>query len=202
MKKILLTLSMTLLVMVGFSQAKVELGIKGGLNLANIDTKNAMATYNSRTGYHAGLYAIAKVASFGIQPEILYSVRGTELSTTIGTAKQDFKQDFVYLDIPIMLKLYTVAGLNLQAGPQFGVLMSVDGKISDGAGGTTTISKDSYKNADTSIALGAGWDAPFGLNLTARYVIGLSDINDGGGSEAKNRTFQVAAGIKLFRAGK
>lgn len=202
MKKLLLTLVMIVAAFIGYGQAKVELGIKGGLNLANINTDDPAASYNSRTGYHAGLYGIVKVANLGIQPELLYSVRGTELSTSINSAKVDLKQDFVYLDIPVMLKLYFVGGLNIQAGPQFGVLMSVDGKMKDPVSGNEVkISKDSYKNADTSIALGAGWDAPFGLNLTARYVVGLSDLNDGNGQEAQNRTFQVAVGFKLIKLG-
>lgn len=202
MKKLLFGAALILAAVAVNAQAKVELGLKGGLNLANINTDDPLASYNTRTGYHAGLYALVKVANIGIQPELLYSVRGTELSTSIAGAKQEFKQDFVYMDIPVMLKLYTVAGINIQAGPQFGLLMSVDGKVSDGNGGTTTLSKDSYKDADVSAALGLGWDAPFGLNFTARYVLGLSDVNDGSGDEAKNRTFQVSLGYRLFKVGK
>jgi len=201
MKKLVLASMMVLVATVGFSQAKVELGLKGGVNLASINTDDPLASYDSRTGYHGGLYAIVKVANFGVQPELLYSVRGSEVN--FSAVSSSLKQDFVYMDIPVMFKLYTVAGLNIQAGPQFGMLMSVNGTTYDPVKKTEVkLSKDSYKDADVSAALGVGWDAPFGLNLTARYVLGFSDINDGNGSEAKNRTFQVAAGFKLFRAGK
>ncbi len=201
MKKISLFLAVMAVSLVGFSQAKVAIGLKGGLNIANIDRNDIGATYNSTTGYHFGAYGLIKVLNIGIQPEVLYSVRGTEVS--ISGLSQDLSQDFVYLDIPILLKFYLPLGINLQAGPQFGLLMSVDGEVSDGSGGTTTISKDSYKDADMSAAFGLGWDAPFGLNLSARYVLGLSDVNNlAGVGETKNRTFQLAIGYKLFGVGR
>ncbi|MEQ8581346.1 MAG: porin family protein [Marinoscillum sp.] len=198
MRKIFLSAILVLATIVGYGQAKVELGLKGGLNLANINREDAQATYESATGYHGGAYALVKVANIGIQPELLYSTRGTQVS--FNDISGDFKQEYTYLDIPVMLKLYAVAGLNIQVGPQFGVLLSTDGKISDGNGGTTSISKDSYKNADISAAFGAGWDAPFGVNFTARYILGLTDI-DSGSEEAKNRTFQLSLGFRLFKVG-
>ena len=94
-------------------------------------------------------------------------------------------------------KIYFQGGLNLQAGPQFGVLTTAD----DESGNDL---KDFYKGSDLSAALGAGWDAPFGLQFSARYVFGLSDINDTSLSSAefKNKTFQIAVGYSLFKLGK
>jgi hypothetical protein len=177
---------------------KAQVGLKGGLNLASINTDDPAASYEATTGYHLGAYALIKVLSFGIQPEVLYSVKGAAGERIdISGVKSDFSQDLVYLEFPIMAKFYLPLGLNVQAGPQFGTLISAEGKI-ENSGGTTTISKDSYKNSDISAAIGAGWDMPFGLNVSARYVIGLSDVNDGNGEEAKNRTFQLSVGFKLF----
>ena len=196
MKKIIFTLGLVLIALVGFSQAKVEIGLKGGLNLASINREDAVANYENATGYHAGAYGLIKIANIGIQPELLYSTRGTDV--TVSSISQDFSQEYTYLDIPVMLKLYAVAGLNVQVGPQFGVLLSTSGQVYDPNSGTTTeISKDSYKNSDVSAAFGLGWDAPFGVNVAARYVLGLTDI-DSSSEEAKNRTFQVSLGFRLF----
>ncbi|MEQ8474443.1 MAG: porin family protein [Marinoscillum sp.] len=205
MKKLFFTTALCLLAFFGFSQAKVELGLKGGLNLTNINTEEPGANFENATGYHGGLYLLVKAASFGVQPEILYSTRGAKGDVTIAGVKEDFQQDFVYLDIPIMAKLYLPLGLNLQVGPQFGLLMSADGTTADydGDGDPDPISKDTYKNADISAAFGAGWDAPFGLRFMARYIVGLNDINDFAGAQeaAKNRMFQVSLGYKLFKVG-
>lgn len=188
----LLTLALVLS-FAAFSQAKVELGLKGGLNLANVNTESAASNFESATGYHVGAYALIKAASIGVQPELLYSTKGTDLKFGGST----FEQDYNYVEIPVMLKMYLLAGLNLQVGPQFGLLLSVDGKTADGS----SISKDSFKGSDLSGAFGIGWDAPFGLNFTARYILGLTDVSDGG-PEAKNRTFQASLGYRLFKVGK
>lgn len=194
MKKLII-LSLSLLISsIAFSQVKAELGLKGGLNLASISSDNKAVDISNKTGYHFGGYVLVKALSFGIQPEILYSTRGTSIS--VKGAANDFSQDYTYLDIPVMFKLYTVAGLNVQAGPQFGMLLSTSGKDAFG----NKVSKSDFKDSDISAAFGLGWDAPFGLNLTARYVLGLSDVSSGG--DSKNRTFQLSVGYKLIGFGK
>ncbi len=197
MKKLAFLILFSAAGIVALSQAKVEVGLKGGLNLASISQdKTTGVDMSSKTGYHFGAYGLVKVLSFGIQPEILYSTAGTNMS--VQTIGQDFSQDLVYLNIPVMIKFYLPLGFNLQAGPQFGQLMSVSGKDSNG----NKLTKTSYKDADTSIVAGFGLDAPFGLNVAARYIVGLSDISAGTGSgDSKNRTFQLSIGFKLFGVG-
>ena len=82
MKKIIFTLGLVLIALVGFSQAKVEIGLKGGLNLASINREDAVANYENATGYHAGAYGLIKIANIGIQPELLYSTRGTDVTVS------------------------------------------------------------------------------------------------------------------------
>jgi len=44
-----------------------------------------------------------------------------------------------------------------------------------------------------SAAFGAGFDLPFGLGVGARYVLGLSSIDDTGSSvDLKNQVFMVS----------
>ncbi|MGE0588137.1 MAG: outer membrane beta-barrel protein, partial [Cyclobacteriaceae bacterium] len=107
-----------------------------------------------------------------------------------------------YINIPIILKLYLVAGLNLQAGPQFGFTTTSEIKETIGGVSTTTDIKDELnKKSDTSIALGAGWDLPFGLTIDARYNIGVSDFSYSG-VDFKNKVIQVSLGYKLIKLGK
>jgi len=92
------------------------------------------------------------------------------------------------------LKLYTVFGLNLQVGPQFGFLSKAE---FDGDN-----VKDSFKNSDTSLALGVGWDLPLRLSIDARYNLGLSDISDDPNFDTiKNQVWQISVGFKLFNFG-
>ncbi|HEX5172208.1 MAG TPA: porin family protein [Cyclobacteriaceae bacterium] len=174
-----------------FSQAQFSLGVKGGLNFANLDVSDLSGTYNNRTGYHLGAFGLIKFTKIGIQPEIIFSQQGSEVKDPqLGS----FESNFSYVNIPIILKLYTVAGINLQAGPQFGFLTSA--KLGDES------IKDELKGSDVSLALGLGWDLPFGLTIDGRYNLGLSDVSDDSASEIKNQVWQVSVGYKLFKFGK
>ena len=175
-----------------FSQAKFALGIKGGPNFANLDVSQPGATYKSRTGWHGGAFVLAKFGKIGIQPELLFSQQGSKVRYS---TSQSFTSNFDYVNIPVMLKLYTVAGINLQVGPQFGFLTN-EPEVEDPNGQPI---EDAYKKSDVSLALGAGWDLPFGLSIDARYNVGLTKIEDDPSLEAtKNQVWQISLGYKLF----
>jgi len=174
-----------------FSQAQVSLGLKGGLNFANLDVSDLSGTYKNRTGYHLGAFALFKFTKIGIQPEVIFSEQGSEIKDPqLGS----FESNFSYVNIPVIVKLYTVAGINLQAGPQFGFLTSANL-------GDESI-KDELKGSDVSLALGVGWDLPFGLTIDGRYNLGLSDVSENSANEIKNQVWQVSVGYKLFKFGK
>lgn len=166
-----------------WAQASVSLGIKGGLNFANVNTTSVSAAYNSRTGYHAGAFVNIKLTKLAIQPEVIYSVQGADASSG--------NLELGYINVPILLKFYLIGGLNLQAGPQFGFLSSAT------QGGVDV--KNLVESSDTSIALGAGFDISKFV-IDARYNLGLSDV-DKQTTEAKNQVFQLSVGFKLFKFG-
>ncbi len=201
-----------------FGQVRFDLGLKGGLNFAsvsNASSSNSIAqAYGNRTGYHFGAYAMFKITKFAIQPEIVFSRQGQSYSTP---SFSNLKSNFDYINIPIIIKFYLAGGLNLQAGPQFGFLASSSGDVINTANNkvTTQSLTSLVKSSDVSLAVGAGWDLPFGLNLTARYNIGLSDINkltgtntvptitsSLGTTQAKNQVLQISLGYRLFKFGK
>lgn len=182
-----------------WSQAQFAIGLKGGLNFANLNAKGSVSdNYDNRTGYHAGVFSLIKIASFGIQPEIIFSKQGSEY--VIDT--ENYEANFDYINVPIMLKFYLPLGLNLQAGPQFGFLTAGELKTT-ATGINSDNAKDYYKDSDAALALGAGWDLPFGLTIDARYNIGLSEISDFSlFGEQKNKVFQLSVGYKFLKLGK
>lgn len=204
MKRTLLAVALiTVVIFSANAQAGFRLGLKGGLNFANIDASSPGTTYDGRTGYHVGAFATVKLTKLAIQPEFVYSVQGSEYSFS-GASISGIKQDLSYLNIPVLLKLYLAAGVNLQLGPQVGFLLSAksENDVLETLAGVSDL-KDVTKGNDFSLALGAGWDAPFGLTIDARYNLGLSKINDVAGSvEAKNQVFQVSLGYRLIELGK
>jgi hypothetical protein len=187
MKKLLV-----LLLVVGFAvqanaQVQVALGLKAGVNISKFDAEGA----ENYTGIHGGAFALFKLTKIGIQPELLFSQQGMKFkNVTTETYKTS------YVNIPVMIKLYLVAGLNIQAGPQFGFLTAADAKA-DGD------FKDKLKSSDISANIGLGWDLPFGLMIDARYNLGLSDVSDSPEyDDLKSRVIQVSVGYKIFKIGK
>jgi len=197
-----------------YAQAKIDIGLKAGWNFANLSGINSPvnSTKNS-SGFNGGVYSLFKLTKIAIQPEILYSQQGESYSYTGGT----FGAKLDYINIPVMVKFYIVEGLNLQAGPQFGFLTKATGSLYNQSSGVITNDQDikSYLNTtDISLGLGAGWDLPFGMNLTVRYNLGLSDINKYTGGtvpnnvvtsmgtlESKNTVLQFSLGYRLFKLG-
>jgi len=180
-----------------FAQGEFAIGIKGGLNFANINTSSAQATYDSRTGYNAGAFLLLKFGKIGIQPEVLFSSQGSKVHYNFSNSVD---QNFSYVNIPVIVKLYTVAGINLQIGPQFGFLTN-DPVVKDP--NTNQDISNAYKKSDVSAALGVGWDLPFGLTIDGRYNLGLTKINNAAAvSDTKNQVWQVSLGYKIFKIGK
>lgn len=195
MKKIALFFVMAVLSTSAWSQAQLSIGLKAGPNFASINTKeSAGENYKSRTGFHAGAFALIKLTKIGIQPEVVFSQQGS----TVTVNSKDFDANYSYINIPIMLKLYTIAGINIQAGPQFGFVASKKNELLD-----ELDVDDPVKGTDFSIGLGLGWDLPFGLSIDGRYNLGLSDNNDlAGGESLKNQVWQFSLGYKFIKLGK
>jgi len=183
------------------AQVEFALGLKAGPNFAKINTDaTAGENYKSRTGFHGGAFALFKFTKVGIQPELIFSQQGS----TVEFDDENYEANYSYFNIPVMLKLYLAAGLNLQLGPQFGFITKASQEIPNLAGGKTKEDvKDDLKGSDLSLGFGAGWDLPFGLTVDARYNLGLSKINGKDQpEEAKNQVIQLSLGYKIFKLGK
>jgi len=204
MKKIFILICCVGLFHVSMAQS-VGIGIKGGLNFAKLNGNQTLSqNYDNRTGYHVGAYALIKLGKIGIQPELLYSKQGTSFSNSSGLGSTNFTSDFSYVNIPVIVKLYTVAGINLQVGPQIGFTTNSKATVTSVFDGvTTTTNYDKFvKGKDVSLAMGLGWDLPFGLSIEARYNLGLSDNNNSGASgQVKNQVIMASVGYRLFKIG-
>jgi hypothetical protein len=202
MKKLFLIAILAVTVSVASAQVQVAIGLKAGPNFSSINTDaTAGQNYKSRTGFHGGAFVNVKLTKIAIQPEILFSQQGS----TVKINSQNYDQNFNYINVPIMVKLYLAAGLNLQLGPQFGFVSLAEAPTYDQVNQKWTVQdvKDEVKKFDLSAAMGAGWDLPFGLTVDARYNLGLSKINEKSAAPAaKNQVYQVSIGYKIFKFGK
>src|SRR3989337_3472262 len=196
MKKIIITLLFAGASLYSVAQAEFSMGLKAGPNFANLNTdESAGDNYKARTGFHLGAFALIKGEKVGFQPEVVFSQQGSKFKV----GGDDIKSNFSYVNIPLIVKLYTIAGINLQVGPQIGFLTSAKEKRTIAGISTTTDVKDEFKTPDFSLALGVGWDLPFGLSIDGRYNWGLTDNSeiDTSGS-VKNQVWQFSIGYKFF----
>jgi hypothetical protein len=175
----------------------VAFGIKGGLNLSSLKIDDPEATYNARTGFHAGFFLRGKFDKVGIQPEFLLYTQKGEFSGPAYTGEENFS----YITVPVLVKFYPLSGLNIHAGPQFGFLIDGDRTTNVQILGTIKEDiKDEYKSTDIAISVGAGWDFGFGLSIDARYNIGVQDINEAEeGETTKSRVFLVSLGWNFLK---
>jgi hypothetical protein len=208
MKK--LSLLVVAIFAIGAVQAQsVGLGIKGGLNFPNAEALGiadgvTIEDAKGASGYHFGLFASAKIAILEVQPEVLYSFQSFEYDfsdATVPGVVETATQDFHYVTIPVIIKISPVPILNLQVGPQFGMLLSAN-QIGDIAGNSnTSVSiKDELTSSDIGLNFGIGADLPFGLQAHARYVLGLSDVNQESPADIKvnNSMIQVSIGYAFL----
>ena len=190
------------------AQNNVEIGLKGGINLSCI-TGDDVDSFDGRSCFHFGVMVEFIISeSFSFQPELLYSCQGadysetlnefieTTIKSTLATFEGTIKAD--YLIIPLMAKYYMFEGFSLEAGPQVGLLISAKEEYDwDGDIGEEDI-KEHLKGIDFGVNFGLGYKFEGGLNLGARYNLGLSDANDNpdflGDSTYKNNVFQFSVG--------
>lgn len=197
-KKIFLASAFIVLISVStLAQAKFMMGLKGGLNFSSVDVAaTPMENYKSSTGYHGGLFATIKVAKIGVHAEALFSKQGYIKKTVSGEDLFDYR----YVNIPIIVKWYILKGFNIQVGPQIdmlssAVLVEVDGTRKD----QVNVSQPKVWN----LCAGIGIDLPFKMNIDARYIIGLTEVNNvtTATSAIKSRVIQVALGYRFLDKG-
>jgi hypothetical protein len=178
-------------------------GIKGGFTLSNlyIDTEE-LDDENAREGVHVGLFSQFMLSdAFGIQPEFLFSQKGSE-GTYTSPIDQSVNFKINYIDIPFLLVLKPIEILELHAGPNFGVLLNSNVEFSGIIDGISEIDREHLKTLDYGVA--AGFAIAIG-NIMAgvRYNLGLQELADSDASrlllgDSKHSYGQIYLAIKLY----
>ena len=185
MKKLLFIAAIAVFGLTNTNAQDVKFGLKAGVNFATIAGDDS-GGIDSRTAFHAGgMVEIMISDKFAFQPELLYSAQGFQVEGI------DAKID--YLNVPLMAKFFVAEGFSLEVGPQVGFLVSAKVGPED--------VKDFVKGIDFGVNAGLGYQLDNGLNFSARYNLGLSNINDGEGSDDiknQNGVFQISVGF-LFQ---
>lgn len=209
MKKVLLT-AVAVFGFMTIQAQEVKFGAKAGLNIATLngDVEDA----KSLIGAHLGGFVEIKInEKFAFQPELLYSMQGAKSEYSESEPGYSYsseeKYKLGYLNLPLMAKYFATEKLFIEAGPQIGFLMSAKNDYKETEtfmGDTETFSgdvdiKDNLKSIDFGLNFGLGYEFTQNVFASARYNVGLSDINDVEGSNVKiqNGVFQFSIGYKF-----
>lgn len=182
-----------------------QFGIKAGMNVSSLSTEEGLDDQKSKIGFNAGVFMNAPLAeNFSIQPELLYSQYGDKANAIVAGNEYSYSRKLDYVTLPVMFQYNATPSFYLEAGPEFGLLVSAKNKVKNETSGQTITESDNYKDDlngfNFGLGLGAGYYFTPNVGLTARYVAGFTDIYKDGqnsGDAVKNNVFQVGLAYKF-----
>ena len=174
MKNVFAIIVLFFLVTSGSAQG-VHIGAKVGANLSDASGKSFQSGFHF--GYHAGIFSeLMFTKKFGLAPEVLFSETNLRVGNSYSALYSSVSLANVsdiklhYLSIPVLLAYKPIPFITFHAGPQFGVLMNQTKTL-------TANSADAFKKGDISVLAGAQLNV-LKFRVYARYVVGLSNLND------------------------
>ena len=191
MKKIFILLAV--MVVAGNMEAKVRVGVKGGLNFSSFSAD--YISFSNRTGWHAGAMMNTSFP-FGLtlQPELLYSSKGANFDQYISS----FLPGGCVVSSPSPVINYIEMPVDLQWGIKLPLLrpyLSLTPYASYAINSDPSI--DDIKKWDSGIGVGAGIDI-WKLQLSVKYFWGFGNVTESFGSPSvQNRNIMVSLGIFL-----
>jgi len=181
---------------ISYAQSNLGVGIKGGINVANQTTtgEGENVYIENLIRFHGGAYFnYFFLDNLAIQPELIVSGKGSKWDDPYNNTRDLL----TYIDLPILIKYQPIKLLNIHAGPEFGYMISA---LQDPAEGDEKIDiKEWYNDIDIGIALGAEANLPYRINITVRYILGLSTVtNDVEYIDPwKNNFIQISLGFRI-----
>jgi hypothetical protein len=160
-----------------------KIGVKGGVNLANLYVDD-VADENLKVGLNVGLFAKIPITEFfAIQPEVLYSSKGSKLKyDNVFNGEGEYRFNLNYIEVPFLAVFNIGPHFNLHAGPYAAFLTSANIKDLNDDGsieGIDDLEVDNFNRFDYGLAGGAAVEFN-NFTLGARYNYGLKEVGKSG----------------------
>jgi len=191
------------------------IGGKVGGNLATVVGDDSPDNTSRLLGFSGGAVAALNFGSFGLQPELLYTVKGVETESSAGGVSVEQTRRFNYAQIPILLRYnVSVPGAPITPkvllGPSISFFLDGENDV-EGAtgGGNVAIGGD----IDSSEVRSPYFDGIFGLGVDiglgpgtlladvrveqSLQTIGDSDNNDGDPLDQFHNSITAHVGFAL-----
>jgi len=180
------------------NNVNTEFGVKGGLNMSNLYTDDA-DDENVLFGFNAGVYATLPVSDFiAIQPELLFTTRGSKLEYNNALAQGNVKLKLNYIELPLLVRVNITKNFNIHAGGYASYMVSAKSTGDGDFEFEDQYDTDDFNKFDAGIAAGIGVDFnPISVGL--RYNYGLTTIQKDGddSSDLKNSNLSLYLSYKL-----
>jgi hypothetical protein len=182
------------------------IGVKGGVNMAELYGDNAPDGMSMRNGIAAGAFAANQLNDrFGIRGEVLYMEKGAEADFVI--PGDDHAHDSVvkldYVEIPVLFTGRFPAGekfaFNLFAGPTLAFITTAEVEVVEH--NETESLDDVVESFEIGATFGGGIEyalSSFSLLADVRYGIGTTTVVQdvaGQAFDIKNRGVGIMAGV-------
>jgi hypothetical protein len=181
-----------MVIALSFTKAKAQqvvFGAKIGINYASVTGDNS-SNYDPITAVVVGAVGeFTLTEKLAFQPEILFSRQGFR------SPEYDLK--LKYVNFPLLAKYYITKKMSVEAGPQVGFRLVAIAENS--LFGQRDVSEN-VKGIDLGVNAGLGYKLESGINFSARYYHGFSNINQYVGPKINNQNavIQVAVGYLFF----
>lgn len=154
------------------------IGIKGGVNFANLYVDEPHDG-SLKTGLNLGLFAKLPITrGFSIQPEVLYSSKGSKINLNNPLTGGDYRFNLNYVEVPVLAVINLARNFNIHAGPYVSYLTSANIKTAgDGPGNDEVLgfNEDDFNRVDYGVTGGIGIDISK-ITIGARYSYGLREV--------------------------
>ncbi len=194
---------------------KIEFGLEGGFNMSNMtdfESNDLLRTFNLgfyfdfklknnwylNTGViiksNVGMDKLSEADVAILDPTAIYSDSGS------------FSQKIKYFYVPMAIKYRFDNHFYLFGGPQLGLRSKAkllfEGTRDNRSVKIETDNRDLFTRLDAGLLVGTGYKLKqgTGINITAKYYRGFTDILKEGGPSPNNQSFYLTVGIPIGRA--
>jgi hypothetical protein len=209
-------------ILMSTANAQISYGIRAGVNFAKwqgddlqviqniVDKTNGYITTKGVTRFHVGGYVDIPIAhGISIEPGLEYSKKGYAMKGDLQVDALKFlglnvglQVQSHYIDMPLVVKVNLVKGLNVYAGPQFSYLLRSTLNAKAGVLGISLFNKgygitSRFNRVDMGLTGGVGYQLANGFNIRAGYDYGLSKLDKHNSYSAYNRVIKVSVGFSF-----
>jgi hypothetical protein len=210
MKRLITMAAIAVLVCTSSSSALIRLGVKGGINFADIRISNAndslKVAYKRTPGVILGASADVAIApSVGLRTELLYVNRSTKYDVKdargVVTGSGTLKLNEMTLAPFLELRYPLPGGLMpfLEVGPEIGLRTLLKAN----QGGQNQTLEQTWKKGNFSVNAGAGIIIPVGpagdITLDGRYNFGVVNLHSSGPMKLNTNGIQLFLGYNFLK---